>query len=48
MWRHWMNDLINMLAGHSRYVQYPVSIQWFVLLAIVGFLLIPFLLDWFA
>ncbi len=43
MGRHWIEELINTLAGNSRYVRYPVRTQWLVLLAIIVFLLMPLL-----
>lgn len=46
MWHHWINELINLLAGNSRYVHYPAGALWLVVLSLLMFLLTPFLLYW--
>lgn len=48
MGRHWMNELLNLIAGNSRYVYYSTRTQWLALLAILALIVIPLLLSWFT
>lgn len=48
MRRHWLNELLNMMAGNSRYIHYSTRAQWLALLVLLLLLSIPILLYWFA
>ena len=46
MLAQWINELMNLLAGNSRYVNYPWVSQLIFILILLFFLLIPVLLVW--
>ena len=48
MVRHWINELMNLLAGNSRYITYTGSRQRLFLLVLLLVLLIPIVLLWLA
>ncbi|ADB38900.1 hypothetical protein Slin_2887 [Spirosoma linguale DSM 74] len=48
MVRHWVNELMNLIAGNSRYVHYPVFWQFLFILLLFVLLLIPVLLHFLA
>ncbi|WP_170061216.1 hypothetical protein [Spirosoma aerolatum] len=48
MLEHWINELMNLLAGNSRYIRYSRNRQSLFILGILAFLLITFLLIYFV
>ncbi|MBN8824171.1 MULTISPECIES: hypothetical protein [unclassified Spirosoma] len=48
MFEHWINELMNLLAGNSRYMRYSRTRQSLFLLSILAFLVITFLLIYFV
>ena len=47
MLAQWINELMNLLAGNSRYVYYqPLTQLIFIVILLLLFLMIPILLVW--
>ena len=48
MLEHWINELMNLLAGNSRYVRYSPTRQRQFVLGILAFLVLTLLLIYFV
>jgi len=48
MWHHWMDELLNLVAGNSRYIRYSARTHWLALLVLLILISIPLLLYYFG